>query len=42
MRYLLAVLLVTALAAPVVLAHSGDTDIYGCHTNHKTGIYHCH
>ena len=25
-----------------VMAHSGGTDKYGCHWNHKTGIYHCH
>lgn len=24
------------------LAHSGGTDANGCHTNHKTGVYHCH
>ena len=23
-------------------AHSGRTDSYGCHTNRKTGDYHCH
>ncbi|WP_159567665.1 YHYH domain-containing protein [Budvicia diplopodorum] len=23
-------------------AHSGGTDSNGCHTNHKTGEYHCH
>lgn len=23
-------------------AHSGGTDANGCHTNHKTGAYHCH
>lgn len=22
--------------------HSGGTDANGCHTNHATGIYHCH
>lgn len=22
--------------------HSGGTDANGCHTNHKTGDYHCH
>lgn len=22
--------------------HSGGTDAQGCHTNHKTGDYHCH
>lgn len=25
-----------------VSAHSGGTDSYGCHTNHSTGVYHCH
>ncbi|WP_352595126.1 YHYH domain-containing protein [Mesorhizobium sp. M0633] len=24
------------------LAHGGGTDANGCHTNHKTGEYHCH
>ncbi len=24
------------------LAHSGGTDANGCHTNRKTGEYHCH
>jgi len=23
-------------------AHSGGTNAAGCHTNHKTGDYHCH
>ncbi|MEX0918330.1 MAG: YHYH domain-containing protein [Candidatus Paceibacterota bacterium] len=23
-------------------AHSGRTNAEGCHTNHKTGDYHCH
>ena len=25
-----------------ILSHSGGTDSQGCHTNHKTGDYHCH
>lgn len=25
-----------------VRGHSGGTDANGCHTNHKTGDYHCH
>ncbi|MCT7633895.1 YHYH domain-containing protein [Aliarcobacter butzleri] len=25
-----------------LLAHSGGTNSAGCHTDHKTGIYHCH
>ena len=23
-------------------SHSGGTNAAGCHTNHKTGGYHCH
>lgn len=23
-------------------SHSGGTNANGCHTNHKTGSYHCH
>lgn len=23
-------------------SHSGGTDSYGCHTDHRTGYYHCH
>ncbi len=26
----------------VTFAHSGGTDAKGCHTNKKTGEYHCH
>lgn len=26
----------------LAFAHSGGTNSYGCHTNHKTGGYHCH
>ena len=29
-------------SATCVFAHSGGTDENGCHTNHKTGSYHCH
>ena len=25
-----------------LFAHSGRTDSAGCHTDHKTGVYHCH
>lgn len=31
-----------ALMPPVVLAHGGGVDANGCHTNKKTGDYHCH
>ena len=31
------------LAIPlIVFAHPGRTDVNGCHTNRKTGDYHCH
>lgn len=30
------------LYSPLALAHSGGTDASGCHTNKKTGEYHCH
>ncbi|MEE9422575.1 YHYH domain-containing protein [Candidatus Vondammii sp. HM_W22] len=26
----------------VVWAHSGGTDAFGYHMDHKTGVYHCH
>ncbi|MFC1626425.1 YHYH domain-containing protein [Pseudomonadota bacterium] len=29
-------------ATEKVVTHSGGTDAYGCHTNRKTGEYHCH
>lgn len=31
-----------AQATNKLLKHSGGTDSRGCHTNHKTGEYHCH
>ena len=31
-----------AFAAPPTQAHPGGTNAQGCHTNHKTGGYHCH
>ena len=33
---------VLCLTAPVSFAHSGGTNAEGCHTNRKTGDYHCH
>jgi hypothetical protein len=40
-------LFLAALAAVIVMpiaafAHGGGTDANGCHTNRKTGDYHCH
>lgn len=37
----LSVLLVFA-GTSLAHAHGGGTDKNGCHTNHKTGDYHCH
>lgn len=40
--FLLAVLTSVVLFANEPLAHSGGTNADGCHTNRKTGDYHCH
>ena len=42
MKKAVLVLLVSLGVASVAFAHSGGTDANGCHTNHKTGDYHCH
>jgi hypothetical protein len=39
-RYL--VLAILGLVSPGADSHSGGLDANGCHTNHKTGEYHCH
>lgn len=41
MKKILAIIVVSTFTT-VVFAHSGGTDSKGCHTNHKTGSYHCH
>lgn len=33
---------VLALVAALAFAHGGGLDQWGCHTDHKTGVYHCH
>lgn len=38
----LLILLATFLISVVSFSHSGRTDSNGCHTNRKTGEYHCH
>ncbi len=30
------------VSSPAALAHGGGLDSSGCHTNRKTGDYHCH
>lgn len=42
-RLLGVALLLSALTGPqTASAHSGGTNAEGCHTNRKTGDYHCH
>jgi len=43
-KYFKAILAVAFFSAVATgaFAHSGGTDENGCHTNHKTGGYHCH
>ena len=38
---LLAILLLSVLVG-TALGHGGGTNAAGCHTNRKTGDYHCH
>lgn len=39
---LITIMLTIFLLISTAFAHSGRTDKNGCHTNHKTGVYHCH
>jgi hypothetical protein len=39
---LLVLALIAVILAPRATAHSGGTNAEGCHTNRKTGDYHCH
>ena len=41
MKKLAVALAAIATLATAAFAHSGGTDAYGCHTEHKTGLYHC-
>jgi hypothetical protein len=42
MRHRLLVVLIVLGTPAVALAHGGGLDANGCHTNRKTGDYHCH
>ncbi len=42
MKILIVLLALTVSFISTAYAHSGGTDANGCHTNHKTGDYHCH
>jgi hypothetical protein len=39
---ILIILIIAVFIQNVTFAHSGRTNKSGCHTNHKTGDYHCH
>lgn len=41
MKKLIAMMFIL-VTSQLAIAHSGGTDANGCHTNHKTGDYHCH
>ena len=42
MKTTIRILLLMAAFPSVVFAHGGGLDGSGCHTNRKTGDYHCH
>lgn len=45
MKYLISIklaLLFCVFMTSSSMAHSGRTNAEGCHTNHRTGDYHCH
>ncbi|WP_428075481.1 YHYH domain-containing protein [Candidatus Avelusimicrobium luingense] len=37
-----AIIGIFTVAAISAYAHSGRTNQWGCHYDHRTGIYHCH
>jgi hypothetical protein len=41
-KSLMVTLAIATLVSVGAYAHSGRTNAAGCHTNHKTGEYHCH
>ncbi|PCI89451.1 calcium-binding protein [Candidatus Kaiserbacteria bacterium] len=42
MKVLVGILTIALLLPSVSFAHGGRTNAEGCHTNRKTGEYHCH
>ena len=34
--------IVLAIFGIAAFSHGGGLDQFGCHTDHKTGVYHCH
>jgi len=42
MKKSILLLLISFGLAASLYAHGGGTDSNNCHTNHTTGVYHCH
>ena len=42
MKKIVIFIMLFLMQTSVVMAHGGGTDSCGCHTNKKTGDYHCH
>lgn len=42
MKKIIIISLASLGLAATLFAHSGGTDSNGCHTDSKTGYYHCH
>ena len=42
MKKLFVITLLIGTFSALAVAHSGGTDSRGCHTDHRTGVYHCH
>jgi hypothetical protein len=42
MKKLVLILCVSLGFAVAAFSHSGGTDAAGCHTDSRTGVYHCH
>lgn len=42
MKFMATLCFLAALLPELAVAHGGGLDARGCHTNRKTGEYHCH
>ncbi|MDR0483693.1 MAG: YHYH domain-containing protein [Alphaproteobacteria bacterium] len=42
MKYISLIFVIFFMITSIGFSHSGNTDSNGCHTNKKTGQYHCH
>jgi hypothetical protein len=42
MKYISIFALATVFLTRIAYAHGGGLNSEGCHTNHRTGDYHCH